>query len=140
MRFWIAALAACLALGCTTVNDALAHRDQLEQAQKRYTELIRWRDAERAARFVRPERRAAFLEAAKALELIEISDFKLGEFQYGADDRSAEIDVTYRGYMLNQLVERKVHVTQKWRREEGQDWLIDPDLEHVVAELKGTPR
>jgi hypothetical protein len=136
MRFWIAALAACLALGCSTVDDTLAHRDDLEEAQKRYTQLIRWRDAERAARFVVPERRESFMELAKNLELIEISDYELGEFQFGDDDKTASIEVTYRGYMLNQLVERKIHVTQKWRRNDGEQWMIDPDLEYVVSELQ----
>lgn len=128
------------ASGCMSVVDPLGHRDALEDAQKRYTDLIRWRDAERAAVFVDPELRKDFLEQAKALETLEISDYELGDLEFGQGDETAKIDVTYRGYSLSHLIERKVRVTQEWHRDEGNHWLVRPDLQDVVAELRGLPQ
>jgi hypothetical protein len=139
MRFAMALLALVVAVGCTSPTDPLDHRGALKDTQKRYTNFLRWRDAERAAQFVVPERRAKFLSLAKELENLEIGDYELGEVEYGADDMTASIDVTYRGYSLSHLIEHKVRVTQKWRRDDGNDWLIDPDLEEVVAQLRGEP-
>jgi hypothetical protein len=129
-----------LAAGCVSPSDPLGRRDALEDAQKRYTDLIRWGDAERAVKFVDPELREQFLAHAGDLESLAISDYDVGEITYGDDDRTAKVDVTYRGFSLKQLVERKVHVTQEWHRVDGNDWLVRPELEDVVAQLKGTPR
>jgi hypothetical protein len=128
----------CLAsAGCISVADPLGHRDALEEAQKRYTDLIRWRDAERAAVFVEPELRKKFLEYAEALETLVISDYELGDLEFGEDDKTATISVTYRGYSLSHLIERKIRVTQEWHRNEEDSWLVRPDLEDVVAKLRG---
>ena len=142
-RVWLllTALAVAGSTGCmTALGDPLGHRDALAESQKRYTDLIRWRDAERAAIYVDPELREAFLAHAKELETLEISDYELGETEFGEDDETAKIDVTYRGYSLSHLIERKVRVTQEWHRDEGNTWLVRPDLEDVVAELRGLPR
>ena len=143
MRSLFLLLAGLLVLGtggCMTVTDPLGHREALEDAQKRYTDLIRWRDAERAAIFVDPELRKDFLEQAEELENLEISDYELGDLEFGDGDETATIDVTYRGYSLSHLVERKIRVTQEWHRDEGNTWLVRPDLEDVVAKLRGEPR
>jgi len=143
MRTLFVLLAALLGLGlagCMTVTDPLGHRDALEDAQKRYTDLIRWRDAERAAIFVDPELRKDFLEQAEELENLEISDYELGDLEFGDGDETAKIDVTYRGYSLSHLIERKIRVTQEWHRNDENTWLVRPDLEDVVAKLRGEPR
>jgi hypothetical protein len=140
MRALLALLALLFALGCASASDPLGHRDALEVAQKRYTNLIRWRDAERAVQFVDPSLRDQFLAHAGELENLEISDYELGEIEYDEDGKTARVEVTYRGYALNQLIERKVRVTQEWHRASGNDWLVRPDLEAVVAQLRGAPR
>jgi hypothetical protein len=89
--------------------------------------------------FVIPAKRAAFLTAARELDTLEIGDYEIGEFEYGPEDMTASIDVVYRGYSLTRLIETTVHVTQKWKRDENNDWKIDPDLEDVVAQLRGEP-
>jgi hypothetical protein len=125
-----------LAAGCVT-SDPLGHRDALEDAQRRYTNMIRWRDAEKAVQFVDPELREQFLAHAKALDLLDISDYDIGEIEYDEEDQSATVEVTYRGYSRAHLIEREVRVTQEWHRKEGNDWRVAPDLELVVAKLKG---
>jgi hypothetical protein len=136
----LSALCAIAATGCMTViEDPLGHREALEDAQKRYTDLIRWRDAEKAAVYVDPELRKAFLDQAEELETLEISDYELGDLVYGDNDQTAKIEVTYRGYSLSHLIERKVRVTQEWHLDDDNAWLVRPDLDDVVAKLRGLP-
>jgi hypothetical protein len=136
----LCALCAFAATGCMTViEDPLGHREALEDAQKRYTDLIRWRDAEKAAIYVDPELRKEFLAQAEVLETLEISDYEIGDLEFGEDDETATIDVTYRGYSLSHLIERKIRVTQEWHRDEDNTWLVSPDLDDVVAKLRGVP-
>ncbi|MGH0031874.1 MAG: hypothetical protein ACQGVC_18960 [Myxococcota bacterium] len=60
MHRWLAlATAAWLLAGCVSPTDPLGREDALEDAQQRYTDLIRWGELEKAALFVDPEQRAA---------------------------------------------------------------------------------
>ena len=139
MRVLIAIAAALLALGCTTLGDPLGHRDALEDAQKRYTDLIRWRDAAKASVFVEPSERNAFLAQANLLDTLEISDYEIGDVEWGDGDKTATVPVTYRGYSLSHLVEHKIVVTQQWHRDDENTWRVKPDLDAVVAALRDTP-
>ena len=133
-------LALCLLLllaGCVSPSDPLGHRDALEDAQKRYTNFIRWGDAQKAVQFVEPDLRAKFLAQAADLELLAISDYDVGEIEYDDAEDTAKVEVTYRGYSLAHLVERKIRVTQEWKRSGNNDWRVRPDLERVVALLRG---
>jgi hypothetical protein len=139
MRWGLVFCLAGLALGCVSPTDPLGHRDALVDAQKRYTDFIRWRDAEKAVQFVDEDLRPGFLAQAEALELLEISDYETGEFEYEDDEKTARVEVTYRGYSLAHLIERKIRVTQEWHRTDDNDWRVRPDLEKVVAKLRGAP-
>ena len=143
MRFRVGftlSVALLFAQGCVSPQDPMGHRDALKDAQKRYTDLIRWHDTDRAAEYVDPELREKFLAHAADLETLEISDYELGQIEYADDDTTAHVQVTYRGYSLTQFVERKIHVTQEWHRISGNDWRVHPDIDTVVAQLRGTPR
>ena len=140
MRLRLALSTLLLALGCVSPRDPLGHRDALEDAQKQYTNLIRWGDAQHAVKFVDPELREKFLANASELELLAISDYDVGQIEYADDDHTATVEVTYRGYSLKRLVEHTVHVTQEWHRIAGNDWRVRPDIEDVVAQLKNGPR
>jgi len=131
--------ATLLALGCISPDDPLGRRDALEEAQKRYTNMIRWGDAAKAVQFVEPSAREKFLANADALKKLAISDYELGEIKYDDDGATAHVEVTYRGYALAQLVEREIKVTQEWKREGGDDWRVQPDLDNVIAQLNGLP-
>jgi hypothetical protein len=137
MRIRLALCLLLLATGCIKPNDPLGHRDALTDAQKRYTNFIRWRDAEKAVQFVDPELRKNFLAHAAELEDLEISDYEVGEIEYDEGEKKASVEVTYRGYSLSHLIERKIRVTQEWHRLGSNDWRVRPDLEAVVAQLRG---
>jgi hypothetical protein len=138
MRFGLfPCLVLLLTAGCISPTDPLGHRDALEDAQKRYTNFIRWRDAAKAVQFVDADLRAKFLAQAAELETLEISDYEVGEIEYDDEENTAKVEVTYRGYSLAHLIERKIHVTQEWRRIGNNDWRVRPDLDTVVAQLRG---
>jgi hypothetical protein len=126
---------AWLAAGCA--SDPLGRIDALQQAQKQYTDMVRWGDVERAQKFVDPELRAEFVRLAAAFQELRITDFEIGEFEHGQD--TARVTVTYRGFALANLVEKEARENQEWYRDEGlaNVWHVRPGLEAVVAVLEG---
>ncbi|MEM7412853.1 MAG: hypothetical protein AAF430_21655 [Myxococcota bacterium] len=125
--------------GCVT-SDPLGHAYALKEAQKRYTKAIRWGDLEMAARYVDPELRKDFLALASPFEQVRITDYEIGELDVEEEElTSAEVDVTYRGYVLPHFVEHRVLDRQVWTREEGMSsvWRVAPDLPALMRGLSG---
>lgn len=134
----LALLAACgLLAGCVSPTDPLDRRGDLEKAQRRYTELIRWGEVEKASRFVDPELVDEFLALAGTMGNLRITDFETGEIQF-ADD-AAVVAVTYRGYAVSEFIERTAREEQDWYRDGGltDPWRVRPQLRRVVATLRG---
>lgn len=134
----------CLALilcatsfvACVSPTDPLGRQDALEETQKKYTDLIRWGEVERAVRYVDPELHGPFLEAAPGFSDLRITDFEIGEITSTKD--SATIEVTYKGYVVSQAVERTARETQHWYRDTiYNDWRVRPELGKLLRELQG---
>ena len=127
----------CLGLGgCVSPTDPLGRQDALEEAQKRYTELIRWGDVVRAGAYVDPELRADFLELATAMAGLRITDFEVGDIEFDHD--KASVMVIYRGYAVSEYVERSAREVQEWHRDGlKNNWQVRPALHDVVAVLAG---
>lgn len=147
MRVLAALLTAITGLGClacVSPSDPMARAYALKEAQKRYTEAIRWGDLERAAHYVDPELREDFLAQSRAFESIRFTDFEIGAVDLEDEDKlRAEVDVTYSGYVLPFYIERRVNDHQVWVREEGMAnrWLVQPELELLITSmLKGPSR
>ena len=130
-------VSSCVLLGCVSPTDPLGRQDSLEEAQQRYTELIRWGEVERAAMYVDPELVDDFLTLAGTMANLRITDFDTGEIEFGDDTAVAR--VVYRGYSISEFVERAARETQDWYREGGltDPWRVRPQLQHVVAVLRG---
>jgi hypothetical protein len=141
---WIgfAAVAAwLLCAGCgSTLADPLGRENSLEEAQRRYTQLVRWGDIEKASAYVDPELHEAFLAHGPQLELLRFTDFEVGSIEYGDDD-SATVTVTYRAYSETTFVERSIREEQQWHREGGlaNTWRVRSELPALLAGLKGEP-
>jgi hypothetical protein len=120
--------------GCITwFIDPMGRKAAFDDTQRQYTQALRWGEIEKASAFVDPELRAAFLAQQSVFEAMRITDFSIGEVDYQPD--SAKVTVTYQGYSLESLVERKVREEQKWHRESGSNrWLVRTD---VTAFAKG---
>ncbi len=136
VAFLLAIALASLPVACISPGDPWAHGDALKEAQRRYTEAIRWGDIDKAARFVDPGLRDNFLALADDFEAVRITDYEIGDLDIDPDTlASAEVDVTYRGYALNELVERRVNDRQIWYREGGNDWRVRPELALLIEHL-----
>ena len=135
---WIAV--AVLGSSCFSPTDPLGRQEALEEMQRKYTDLVRWGDLERAEKFVDPELRDNFKREAGGLAGLRITDHEIGEIEYGED--SAIVTVTYKGYATATLVERTSRERQEWVRVAGLQnvWHVRPELGDVIAELRGRPR
>lgn len=133
----LAASLLCLALAaCVSPTDPLGREEALEEAQKKYTELIRWGDVQRAGAYVDPELLDEFLELAGSMEDLRFTDFEIGEIEFDHD--SARVSVTYRGYRVSEFVERQAREVQEWHRDGlKNDWRVRPGLHDVVAAIEG---
>ena len=109
-------------------------RTSLEEAQRRYTQLVRWGEIKRAAAFVEPELREEFLSYAPYFEQIRITDADTEEVELDADD-SAAVAVTYYAYSFATFQEKRIFETQEWTRYDGvqNNWLVRPQLGEIVA-------
>ena len=141
MRRWLALawlLILAPAMGCTSL-DPLGRKDALSDTQRRYTDMVRWGDLERAEQFVDPEHLEEFKRLAGGFENLHITDHEIGEIEY--EDRTAYVTVTYKGYSRAHLVEHTTRERQEWVRSGINNvWLVRPQLAVMVAELQGLPR
>ncbi len=120
------------------LGDPLGRRHALKESQRDYTKYVRWGDIEAAARFVDPELREAYLGYRPIFEGVRITDFDIGKIHYGDGVASASVRVTYHGYSLESLVEKRIRETQEWVRPgHSNTWWVRPGLEGVVGGISG---
>lgn len=144
MNRWIALTAALVWLpgglvGCVSPTDPLGRQDALEETQRRYTELVRWGELEKASTFVDPELQADFMALEQDYDALRITDFEISEIVY--EEEGASVTVSYEGYLMTTLIERSAREEQQWYREEGLGnvWRVRPQLDAVLAALRGSP-
>jgi hypothetical protein len=127
---WIAAIAIGLG-GCVSPSDPWERAESLKQAQRKYAEGLRWGNLEKSAKYVDPDMRTEFLALSGAFETVRITDYDIGEVDLDEETLAqAEVDVTYRGYVLPEFLERRVREHQIWYRDEesGDEWRVRPEL------------
>jgi hypothetical protein len=128
-------LALVAVAGCVSPTDPMGRRYALEESQRRYTNLLRWGDIEKAADFVDPALRQDFLDRAAEFEGIRITDFEIGSMHYDAHD-SARVTVTYHGYSVGTFLEHPIREHQEWFREDGSSaWWVRPEIEGIASAL-----
>jgi len=129
------------ALGCAgSIFDFSGKEDALEEAQSRYTELVRWGELVGASAYVDPAISADFLANAERFRNIRFTDFESGPLQFGENSETATVNVVYHAYSTRTLVEKQFREHQVWYREEsaGNDWRVRPNLAAIVSELGGS--
>lgn len=141
-RRWMGVLGIGLvATACAaTFADPLGRENALEETQRRYTQLVRWGEIEKASAFVEEDEREALLAYGPRLESIRFTDFEIGTIEYqGTDD--ATVTVTYLAYSLATAIEKEISEEQTWSREPGLKniWTVRSELPTLLAELKGEP-
>ncbi len=131
-------LAALVAVGTACVfdpTDPLGRYDSLKRSHRRYTQLVRWGQIEKAIQFVEPEQRDEFLAVAEAFGDVRVTDYEVRDFELDEGSRSATIRVTYSAYLPWSPVEKQFHEIQRWNRKSGSVWRVRPELATFRAML-----
>lgn len=137
-RRWLAATLAVGLLtlpGClATLVDPMGRQNSLEEAQRRYTALVRWGEIERAAQWVVEDEQETFLSLAPSFERIRMTDAAHGPLVF-EDGDSATVTVTYRAYSLDTLVEKTFVERQEWSRAPGMgnEWRVRSQIDGIFA-------
>ncbi len=129
------------AIGCaSTFSNPSGKKNSLEDSQRRYTELVRWGEIERASAFVDPELQDEYLDIAAAVQNIRFTDFESGIPRFADGNDSASVTVVYHAYSLSTLVEKRIRETQEWYREIGpaNEWRVRPNLRQIIFEVTGS--
>jgi hypothetical protein len=125
----LACISSVSTLGCAfgefRPNDPFQRQYALEEAQKVYTDSIRWGRYEDAQQFVDPEVRDEFNTLLKTLKSVRFSEWEADHWELDEELRETTIEVTYTGYSNRMPIEMKIHETQVWKRSgRGNAWSL----------------
>ncbi len=111
----------------------------LKDAQRRYTELVRWGEIESASVYVDPAIAGDYLDTAQFFDDIRFTDFESGALQFGEGSNTATVNVVYHAYSTKTLVEKTFRERQEWYREASADngWRVRPNLAAMASKLNG---
>ena len=121
-------------LGCAfgefRPGDPFDRQYTLDEAQHRYTTLVRFSDFDRARAFVAKDDRDAFMERMKALEDARFTDYDSGPAELDDKKATATVKVTYTIYTPSTPFEFEVAETQVWSRDGvGNNWSVRSTFE-----------
>jgi len=128
-------------LGCAnSLFDLTDQQDALKEAQRKYTELVRWGEIEGASAYVDPAFVPTFLDNAHAFESIRFTDFESGPLEFGDDAETATVNVVYHAYSTRTLIEKKFREEQEWYRDESTNnsWRVRSNLDLIAKNLNGS--
>ena len=115
--------ALAFATGCAGMGD----RDVLfRDSQRRYTQLMRFTEFDKAGSFVVPEERQSFRESTKALGDLRFSDYELQEVASDGDTATAR--VSYIGFRRSSPIVVTYVEEQQWELM-GSTWQVRSTLE-----------
>jgi hypothetical protein len=124
-------------LGCASSSfvDPTGRLTSLEDAQRRYTSLVRWGEIKRASAYVEPELREEFIAWAPIFDQIKITDVDSKEVSLGPSQDTAAVDVTYHAYSFTSFQEKRIFETQEWTRHDGvkNNWLVRPQIAEIAG-------
>lgn len=131
------------ATGCgllkLTEGDLLGRRADFNDAQKHYTQSVRWGDLEKAAEFVDPKQRDAFQSDAMLLADVHFTDWETKQLDVAPDQKSATAIVIYHAYIERALTEISYREKQSWSYDETtHTWVVTPglaDLPRVLGKV-----
>ena len=114
-------LSAAVLLGFAAAAAACAMPHQreakFEQAQRKYTQLVRWSAFHEAEEYVVPEAREAFLEITDALGGVRFMDYRIESLDFDAEANEATATVVYSAYRRSALAAISVEERQSWKRD-----------------------
>ena len=117
-------------------KDPMGRTNALDNAQRKYTNAVRWGDIEQAAQLVHPELREEFLSYEGEFDGIRVTDFEVGELVFEEGSEKATVRVTYHAYSLASMLEKEVKEVQRWERlSHKNDWVVRPQLAGLVEQV-----
>lgn len=127
-------------LGCANgeirLGDPFDRELTLEEAQHRYTVLMRWSDFQRAKNFVAKGERQAFIDRMKELEDARFTDYESDSIELDDAKQTATMRVVYTLYLPSSPYEMEIVETQTWSRDGVTNgWKVDSSFDalQVVA-------
>lgn len=126
-------------MGCaSTFADPTGRQTALENAQRRYTQLVRWGEIKRASAYVEPDFREEFLSYEPFFEKIRFTDTETQEVTLDSSQDTASVEVTYSAYSLATFQEKRILETQEWTRYGGiqNNWLVRPEIGEIVGAFR----
>ena len=137
----LACLGSASTLGCAfgefRPGDPFQREYSLEEAQKAYSDSIRWGRFEDASAFFDPESRKDFLAVLPQLKAVRFSDWEAKHWELDEELRETTIEVTYKAHSSLMPIETEVFETQKWTRTgRGNAWSLRSsfrDLDRLAA-------
>jgi hypothetical protein len=140
MRHALAALllaATTVAPGCWFVSygkiDPLSSGAAFDDAQRRFTQLVRWGQWEKASEMVAPDSRSRFAEVMKSLSDVRFTDWEIVQLEMGEGFHTAHVVVRVAGYRESTLTHHEARMAQEWERKDGisSHWIVRPALDEV---------
>ena len=131
-------------LGCSfgTIywGDPLKRQVSLQEAQKRYTTLVRWSEFDKASAFVDPELREAYRQNAPSLRELRFTDYESEPSEIDEETGTATIEVTYYAYTPSSPIEISIREIQEWYRANlSNHWLVRPRFEGLNKLVSSRP-
>lgn len=126
------------ALGCANgefrFGDPFDRQLTFDQAQHRYSVLMRWSQFEKAKGFVPRDERADFIERTKALSDARFTDFEAETVELDSEKQKASVRVTYTLYLPSSPYEQKIDEIQVWTRDGvGNRWQVRSTFEGLPS-------
>ncbi len=123
-----------LVLGCA--NGEFRPKDPFDraltfnEAQHRYTVLVRWSEFQKAKAFVSKDHREKFIADMKAFKHARFTDFESEDVDLDEEKQKATVHVTYTLYLPSTPYELEIVETQQWSRTGmGNTWNVESRFE-----------
>ena len=98
-------------------SDPFDRQLTLDEAQHRYTTLVRFSEFHKARSFVTEDEREAFIKRMKGLEDARFTDYESESVELDEENKSAVVRVTYTIYTPSMPYEVEVEEIQAWSRD-----------------------
>ncbi|MEE8163953.1 MAG: hypothetical protein V3T64_00140 [Myxococcota bacterium] len=100
------------------LGDPFDRKLTLEEAQYRYTILVRWADFQGAKNFVAQDDRDAYMQRMKTLSDARFTGYESETVEFDDGNRKATIEVVYTLYLASSPFETEITESQAWTRDD----------------------
>lgn len=98
----------------------------LTESARLYNDYVRWGNLDRAAQFVDPADRTAFLAAQAKKADVRYTEFRIGPVDFPPESTEATVRIIRSFYRQSDLTEASESVLQHWVRK-GDHWYVKPE-------------